>query len=243
MNIELFVLAAWLYLGRAILLVVGLREKREGVSWQMLNRLAGGLLVAPIVIAISAAFSTPFIYPILMLLVIDLILIYLYLKSRHNRTSLVSKESLVIPVFSIVCMVLAYFNGPLIEHLTDAWWHMNKAAQIRSNESFALKEGPFGLLGINQTSYRMQGLLSWLTGAPILHSWYATSVVVCGLLGVSALTLFRNLYSDRLAILVSILFWMILMGGLNTGFRLTGWPAAMGYVFFKPWFVGQLSYF
>ena len=36
---------------------------------------------------------------------------------------------------------------------------------------------------------------------------------------------------DRWATFFILLYWVILLGGMNTGFRLLGWPAGMGFVF------------
>jgi hypothetical protein len=241
MNLSLVLVSCWLYLGRAVLFgllaATGIPNQKV---WSTALAITTGLLIAPLVLAVFSYFSFAFQAVFVVLLLVDLYLFYVLLRHQNFIRLFTQNRFLAILFFGFIVMMLSWLNGPLIEHLSDAWWHMRNVSFIVNGESliFPKIQNDYGFLqnllliiGADSSSYRMQGFVAWLTNSSILDTWIATSTAVSGLLGISIFLLFYHLPLNRLALFFSLLYWLILLGGMNTGVRLSGWPAGMGYVF------------
>ena len=233
------IIAIWLYAGRALLLPLVLVGRNKAPSFRAyFNGFILGLLVTPIVLAFSSLTSQPLLISITGLLLIDAILVTAAMRYRSVRYSRFNIESILLALFVVLCTFLADINGPYLEQLTDAWWHMRRASWLVINQSLILPnglsrhgEGFYSWLGIGDTSYRMQALLAWSSNSSMIESWTVSTTVKAGLLATSNILLFKALKLSRLALWFCLILWLCLLGGMNTGFRLLGWPAAMGFVF------------
>lgn len=240
MNPFLLLVAVWLYGGRALLLCLADPVRGDGRAWRTPLWFGLGLLLTPLLIAAMTGVGSPqWVYRYLFLLLgaVDVALLTLVIRRRPA----LSGGAIAGVAFALLCITLTWFNGPLVEHLSDAWWHMGNIASMRDSGSLELplrsrsvglfSSGAMTWLGVDFSSYRMQAALSALAGVSVLESWYASTATVSGLLAFSTLLLFRAVLGETRATVLAALFWLMILGGMNTGFRITGWPAGMGYVF------------
>ncbi len=243
MSPVLLLLAAWLYAGRALLLPLafgrgGADSPAAGPVW-----FCAGLLLPPLLLALTALLAPALTYSLLpwLLALIDLGLIAVVVWRRHQVNPRALIGGAWIGLFAASCALLAWFSGPLVEQLSDAWWHMGNVATmrdqgdpglpLRARSAGLFSGGALAWLGVDFSNYRMQVVLAGLVDSSILEAWYASTVVIAGLLGASFLLLARGVLDDARAVAVALVCWLVVLGGMNTAFRISGWPGGMGYVF------------
>jgi hypothetical protein len=242
MNPATLSIAAWLYGGRALLLPLAFgrhspRHSADGLLWFTL-----GLLVPPMLLALLALLVPGGAYTSLpwLLLLVDLLLLPLALR-RLAAGARPDSGGLWIALAAGLSALLAWFSGPFVEQLTDAWWHMGNISTMREQGDPWLPDrarsaglfttGAMAWLGVDYSSYRMQVVITRILDTSVFEAWYGSTVVVAGLLGASFLVLARVVLQDARAVIAAGFFWLLILGGMNTGFRISGWPAGMGYVF------------
>lgn len=240
MSFSIILIAIWLYAGRAILLfaIAGARKqmRRESVILAFVI----GVAITPAIVAITTFFSSSIQAAVWILVSADVFLLVFAVIAIAKNGLRISSYFLWAAVFAAICLLLAYWNGPFIEHLTDAWWHMRYVSWHLNNNDLILPvhmgrgtelfSYDLSWLGVNCSSYRLQAILAWISSSSIVESWYASTVSVCGLLGISTFLLFSHLTTQKAALSLSLILWMLLLGSMSSGFRLMGWPAGIGYV-------------
>lgn len=242
MSLSSVIVAFWLYSGRSLLL--GLLSSTGVLNkniWPPPLSIAIGLLITPLVLAIFSGWLFVFQATLLILLSFDLILLYFLLRNFLANRITVSKHFYLILLFSLLVTTLSWFNGPYIEHLTDAWWHMRRVFWLTSSDSLIFSKGGedsagflykiYSATGSDYSSYRLQAFLVWILNSSVVDSWIASSIAVSGILATSIYLLLYSLRLNSLALCFSLVFWLVFLGGMNSGLRLGGWPAGMGYVF------------
>lgn len=254
MSFSLTLIAFWLYAGRSVLLcAISAVSADRDKNWPITALMAIGLLIPPFLLAAFSWWSHAFEAVLALLICFDLALLYKLIRFSGHRQVSVSPTYLIFFVFTLSVLALSILNGPYLEHLPDSWWHMKNVSwmvnqetlilPLGKNESLGLISAFFSYLGLDYSSYRLQAFLVWMTDCSVLDSWIATSAVVSTLLGASIFLLYYNLRLDKLALLLSLLFWLVLFSGMNTGLRLGGWPAGMGYVFLNLGLVSSYQIF
>lgn len=242
MDVLAVVIAGWLFAGRAVMLsLIALTCADFRRNLTPLFAFTAGLVATPLIAACFSLTSFAFTGTLVALATID-VLAFLWLVGRIRRYGIrLSGKMYGLLLWTATILVLSWLNGPLIEHLSDAWWHMRNVSHLLHQNTLLLPQvvgSRFGefrdllvVLGADYSSYRLQAILAWLIGGSVVDSWIASTVAVSGVLAVSVYLLFHYLRLDRFALFFSLLFWLYLLGGMNTGVRLTGWPAGMGYAF------------
>ena len=242
MSISTILIAFWLYAGRSLLLCMNSAcGSKHDNARSFSTSLALGLLIPPGLLAVLSWWNLAFHGTLVALICLDLFLLYKFIRSVNDNHLAIHATAIILVVFTLVVFTLSYFNGPFIEHLPDSWWHMKNISWMINNNTLLLPTAIHGepgtidtlisYVGIDYASYRLQALLTWVVGCSVLESWISTSMVVSTILGLSIFLLFYSLRRDNLTLVISLLFWLVLFGGMNTGLRLGGWPAGMGYVF------------
>lgn len=241
MSISFFLVACWLYAGRSLLL--GLLYSFGALSekyWSVPIAIAIGLLISPIALSVASLWSDPYAAALVTLILIDLFLLAIIVQVKVFKFGCARGYAYVYLIFVSFVGIISWLNGPYIEHLSDAWWHMRSVSWLVNNESLTIPfsvaslgflEHTLSTLGADYSSYRLQAVLSVVADRSILDSWVTSSVVTSILLGVSIIVLFSSLNLSYLALCLSLIIWLLVLGGMNTGLRLTGWPAGMGYVY------------
>lgn len=134
-------------------------------------------------------------------------------------------------LYGFVFIVL-FYNGGLIEHITDAWWHMSFANKIEYESTFTLSAPHLNLHNDRYYPPLWHGnlaLIKILSGESLMVVWNSVTAwagvvkVMCFYLlglGVSQ--------SKRTALFSAILF-IVLPGVGNSYLRVSAWPAHIAY--------------
>ncbi len=241
MSFSLVLLACWLYAGRALLLGVLFASGGLNKSyWTTPLAVSIGLLITPVVFSAVSVWPDSFTAVLIILLFIDLLLVLIIFRRIPITFRLDRLQFSIFLIFCFIVFTLTWFNGPFMEQISDSWWHMRSVFWLKNNETLVIPVSGSGsailneaasILGADYSSYRFQAFLSWVSGRSIVNSWIASGVAVGLILGASVYLLLNSLQLNFLAICLSLVFWLLLLGGMNTGIRLTAWPAGMGYVF------------
>jgi len=181
---------------------------------------------------------------------ISIFLIVNLIRQRYKAEYLVGELSLFRSCFYVFVFCVMFFNGGLIEQVSDAWWHMSMANKMSSVSSFDLDRGH--LNGVSSRYYpplwhANLAFAKLLSGESLPVLW--NSFTAWGaMLKVMVFYLFSlSLSKNRLvASLACVLFFVLPGVGLSYA-RTSAWPShiayigwfAMFYVVFR--FLDQLS--
>ncbi|MEM7359268.1 MAG: hypothetical protein AAF431_09235 [Pseudomonadota bacterium] len=135
-------------------------------------------------------------------------------------------------VLYVLVFTVLFYNGGLIEHVTDAWWHMALANQIGYANSFDLDTGP--LNGLNSNYYpplwhgnlALANVLSGISLPVFWNSFTAWGAVV------KVMGFYLLAYSlagrKNVAFLSAVLF--VLLPGIGDSYlRVAAWPSHISY--------------
>ncbi len=150
-----------------------------------------------------------------------------------RASSLIDFEfSLGRAIFYLLIFVILFYNGGLIEQVSDAWWHMSLANKIGIASSFELSTGH--LTGLPSRDYPPLwhgnlALIKELSGEslPVIWNsftaWGAVLKVMAFYLFARALT-----HSENVGFLAALLFFL-LPGLGNSYMRVSAWPSHIAY--------------
>lgn len=128
--------------------------------------------------------------------------------------------------------VVLFYNGALIEQMTDAWWHMSFANKISLESTYSPTVGHLTGLPTRYYPPLWHGNLALakeLSGVSIAVYWNSLTAWV-GMFKVMAFYLFAyGLSKDkRLALVAAILF--VLLPGVGVSYlRVSAWPSHVAY--------------
>lgn len=167
-------------------------------------------------------------------LLLTVIVFVAKLKANHAFRFEIGFLRLILYTFVFVVL---FYNGALIEQLTDAWWHMSLANKISLESTF---NPTFGHLTGLPTRYYPPlwhgnlALAKELSGVSIPVYWNSLTAWI-GMFKVMAFYLFAyGLSKDKgLALIAAILF--VLLPGVGVSYlRVSAWPSHVAYT---AWFV------
>ena len=137
----------------------------------------------------------------------------------------------------LVCFAIMFYNGGLIDQISDAWWHLSLSKKISFYSSLSLEHGH--LTGSPTRYYPPL----WHTNLALLHAvseeslvrlwnsfsaWGAVNKLMAVYLFANALTRDKNI-----AFLAAVLFF--LLPGIGSSYmRVSAWPSHVSYT---AWFV------
>ena len=136
----------------------------------------------------------------------------------------------------LLMFVVLFYNGGLIDQVSDAWWHMSLANKIGWASSFSLEQGH--LMGVSERYYPplWHGNLALLRelsdqGLPVLWNAFTAWGGVLKLMGYYLLGL--ALFNDKKVAVLGAVLFALLPGLGNSYMRVSAWPSHISYVF---WF-------
>jgi len=143
-------------------------------------------------------------------------------------------------LYAFVFAVL-FYNGALIELLTDAWWHMSLASKIASNNTFGL--GFSHLTGLDGRYYPPLwhgnlALAHLVSGESIVVLWNSFTAwgAVLKVMGFYLLAL--SLSKEQVIAVLSAVLFVLLPGIAGSYLRVSAWPSHIGYAaFFSVFYV------
>jgi len=152
---------------------------------------------------------------------------------RVKRQPLLGEFSFVRLIFYFFVFIVMFYNGGLIEQISDAWWHMSLSNKIAHERSFFLSGAH--LDGVSSRYYPQLWhgnlALAGLLGNERLPILWNSFTAWGAVLKVMAFYLFAyGLSKDKvIALLACVLFF--LLPGLGVSYmRVSAWPSHVAYV-------------
>lgn len=187
-------------------------------------------------LALFDFFDTPFSQAKTPLICLSILLGFLFWMMRQRVIS--SSRNLQFHWQHFVlyfCMfVIVFYNGGLIDQISDAWWHLSLANKMALANSVIPEKGH--LLGFGGRYYPPLwhinlGLLKEVSGESLPVLWNAFTAWG-SVLKLMAFYLFAfGLFRDRRIAIVSALLFALLPGLGNSYMRVSAWPSHLSYVF------------
>ena len=134
-------------------------------------------------------------------------------------------------LYAFVFLIL-FYNGGLIERITDAWWHMALANKIGLASSLRLEAGP--LTGLDVTYYPSLwhgnlALANTLSGVSLPVIWNSFTAWG-GVLKVMGFYLFAySLSGNKATAIISAALFVLLPGIGDSYLRVSAWPSHIAY--------------
>ena len=131
--------------------------------------------------------------------------------------------------------IVLFYNGGMIDQISDAWWHMSLANKIGWANSFSLEYGH--LTGMPERYYpplwhANLALLRELSGQSLPSIWNAFTAWG-GVLKLMAFYLLGlALFGDRKIAFLGAFFFALLPGIGNSYMRVSAWPSHQAYTLF-----------
>jgi len=184
-------------------------------------------------------FNISFEYYIIVIGLIDLLFIIalFYKNTKLHRIRISSNtESKILYLFTTVFFIIMLYNGGLLDILADAWWHMAYANRIAESSSYILDR--IHLTGEPKTGIAYAPLwhlqlafIKHVSGEELPYIWHSLAPWIIMVTLFSYYRLASVLVNNRWAPLVSVILFTLLLGGINSYFRVSPWPGNVSYVF------------
>ncbi|MBT8114546.1 MAG: hypothetical protein KJP04_04155 [Arenicella sp.] len=222
----------WLIRARSI----GYQDLTRPFEAQILAAFFLSISVNGLILLILDLVDLPFSLGRAAIPLLTLILLALCIYTRrphvHNSQALIGDISCWRCLLYLAVFVVLFYNGGLIEQVSDAWWHMSLANKIGLASSFTLENGH-----LNGVSSRYYPPL-WHGNLALAHTVSDVSIPVlwnsltawAGVLKVMAFYLFALALggSVRAATISAILF--VLLPGVGDSYlRVSAWPSHIAY--------------
>ncbi len=139
---------------------------------------------------------------------------------------------LALPLYFVMFVVL-FYNGGMIDQVSDAWWHMSLANKIGLAGSLTLEQGH--LTGISDRYYPPLwhgnlALISEISDQLLPALWNAFTAWG-GALKLMAYYLFGlGLFKDKKIALLGAVMFALLPGLGNSYMRVSAWPSHISYI-------------
>lgn len=151
--------------------------------------------------------------------------------SRSNRT-----VSNALFIFSFLFFVIMLVNGGLIDMLADSWWHMSYANRIAESSNYILERNhltgePAIWLAYIPLWHIQLALIKNISGEELPYIWHTLAPWLVVLSIFSYYRLSSVLIRSKWGPFVSVIFFTLLLGGLNSYFRVSPWPGNVSYIF------------
>ncbi|RBP51502.1 DUF6541 family protein [Arenicella xantha] len=186
-----------------------------------------------VVLAVFDLLDLSWEYVILLLSIIS-VLLALYIWKRNLLSNYVFRVGGIQAVIYILVGLVIFYNGALIEQISDAWWHMSLANKMALASSYTLEQGH-----LNSVSTRWYpplwhanlALATKLSGEGLPVLWNAATVWLA-VLKLMAYYLFALGLTSKKRIAVLSVFLFVLIPGMGVSYlRVSAWPSHVAYIF------------
>ena len=249
-QIWLHCIVFWLLFGHIAFCVVLVRQFLPAV-WLPDDPLAGfgsGLILAMLLNALYLATIlsvgiSPFLVAGVVFVIDVLALLWIFMGGQRLYASPWGNEVGIVAALMMLALVVSLRAGGLLDILADSWWHLGQANELAMGMGSGGSTAGDFLVG----SYLWTGLLAWasiLSGAELPWVWDAMTAWVAVITVAAYYLLARAICCSISGAVVAVLLFMVLIGGLNSGFRLFAWPAGLSYAawyFLAAVFLGFLA--
>lgn len=234
-----------LFLPGALLVLVSMRFIREAQS------LINGydlLIVFSLLFSIAVNGAIGFIFTkfyisyehyIFVIGLIDCLLIIalFYKNTKECQIRIISNtESKVLYIFTGAFFIIMLYNGGLLDILADSWWHMSYANRIFESSSYILDRihltgEPKSSIAYAPLWHLQLAFIKHVSGEELPYIWHSLAPWIVMVTLFSYYRLASVLVKNRWSPLVSVILFTLVMGGINSYFRVSPWPGNVSYVF------------
>ena len=234
-----------LFIPGALLALVSMRFIREaqnvidGYDLLVVFSLLFSIVLNGAIGFILTYFNINYEHYFLVIGLIDSLLIFtlFYKNTKVGRIRITSNwESMVLYVFASVFFIIMLYNGGLLDILADSWWHMSYANRISESSSYILDR--IHLTGEMKTGIAYAPLwhlqlafIKHVSGEELPYIWHSLAPWIVMVTLFSYYRLASILVKNRWTPLISVLLFTLLLGGINSYFRVSPWPGNVSYVF------------
>lgn len=237
----------WLLPGLLILLTIALRyphmvDRRWDVPFLLVAAFILSLALITVLAIPAAKMTGRYDTTAIFVFAICVVLIASLATRRQQLKSLLAQIDMSLPERLLFLLVGTMFtimlmNGGLIDMLADAWWHMSLANKIDDAKSVFLEKQH--LLGFEvENSWPVYpplwhmnlAILSSITGRPLPLLWHVLGAYSVAFTLLSYFVLVKALSRNSYVALLSASFLCILLGGINSYFRVSTWPGNVSYI-------------
>ena len=170
---------------------------------------------------------------------IDLALVsaLLYRRSELVNIKIISGVELkVLYVIAAVFFIIMSYNGGLIDILADSWWHMAYANKIAETSHYILERHhltgePLGRIIYAPIWHLQLAFIKIVSSQEIPYIWHSLAPWIVIVTLFSYYRLASVLVKSNWVALLSVVFFTILLGGINSYFRVSPWPGNVSYIF------------
>ena len=184
-------------------------------------------------------FDISYEYYILVIGLIDLLLIVI-LFYRNTKVCLnkitSSMESKALYLIAAVFFIIMIYNGGLLDILADSWWHMAYANRIFESSSYILDRihltgEPISDIAYAPLWHLQLAFIKHVSGEELPYIWHSLAPWIVMVTLFSYYRLASVLVKNRWTPLISVLFFTLVLGGINSYFRVSPWPGNVSYAF------------
>lgn len=180
--------------------------------------------------------------PVLLLFSVGLLLCLILARAKYDiAKSLTCEWSGWRVCIYAITFILLFYNGGLIEQITDAWWHMSLASKIALASSFDTELGHLTASATRDYPHLWHGNLALAHSVsgislPVLWNSFTAWGAVIKLM---AFYLFSfGLTRDKSIATIAVLLFLLLPGIGNSYLRVSAWPSHISYAaWFTTFFV------
>lgn len=220
---------------------------RRSQQWAMLSAHLEAQIVLAFFLSISVnvvlllAFQLlglPYAELIWLLPMLTLLLAFLVVRVRAWQPMLdILQRSAPRAVLYLIIFIVLFYNGGLVEQISDAWWHMSLANKMAFHNTLHLPTGH--LTGLPDRYYPPLwhgnlALLKVLSGESLVNLWNSFTawgaVIKCMAFWLFAFALSH----DRRVATLSVLLFVLLPGLGASYMRVSAWPSHIAYT---AWFL------
>ena len=184
-------------------------------------------------------FNVSYEYYILVIGLIDLLLIVaLFYKNTkvHLKRITSSFESKALYLIAAVFFIIMIYNGGLLDILADSWWHMAYANRIFESSSYILDRihltgEPTSDIAYAPLWHLQLAFIKHVSGEELPYIWHSLAPWIVMVTLFSYYRLASVLVKNRWTPLIGVLLFTLLLGGINSYFRVSPWPGNVSYVF------------
>ena len=168
-----------------------------------------------------------------------LIIILFYKNTKFHQFCISSSNRTVsnfLFTFSFLFFVIMLVNGGLIDMLADSWWHMSYANRIAESSNYVLErnhltgEPVISMVYIPLWHIQL-ALIKHVSGEELPYIWHTLAPWLVVLSIFSYYRLSSVLIRSKWGPFVSVIFFTLLLGGLNSYLRVSPWPGNVSYIF------------
>ncbi len=203
----------------------------ETFEAKILSSFAFSLSLNSLVLLVLDYLNQPFSNAIYPLLTVSVVLLIVVTYSGAFKEKKLGIDLLVFPLYIFMFIVL-FYNGGLIDQISDAWWHMSLANQIGIENT--LTGNTKHLTGLPERYYPPLwhgnlALIREISGIQLPTLWNAFTAWggVLKLMGFYLLGL--GVFADRKIAFLGAVLFALLPGLGNSYMRVSAWPSHVSY--------------